>query len=182
MSIFIFGRLVLDGGQREFIKRVADYRLDVRKHIVPKLLDPEDGETLAGYMSTKQQGADFTICDGSGDLDATHLWIDAMKTARKAALDYVPDPTLVRYEKLCDISFPSSYFDATRRTMLWETIEAVYGMATARGCAVALVDGAIDEVKTDTREQVSEAIMKTMLLNWDCLPNCLYCWLLDDSK
>lgn len=176
MSVYLFGKLFVNSAQIAYTqRRLTSFAEEVGAGISFDSLD-EDDQLAINEFAGAESGVAFSVTSRPGAGDASGLWADAQRLAvalisegRTAALAVSP-------KSFKTIRWPEDYDARMRECRLGQILQAIALLPDYEKACVTLVEAGIESVNEDQAEHCIEAILRIVVLPWDCVSGVLYAW------
>jgi hypothetical protein len=143
--------------------------------IVLNSLDPEDEQAIDSLIGVGE-GTTFSISDHPGTGGATGLWNEAHDLAYSVLTRDWGHRPFVTPEAFGSITWPSRYTLEMKDCRLYKLLHGLALLPDYVRIGIEFLEAGPESVLQDNAESCIEAILRTVVLHWDCAPGTLYSW------
>jgi hypothetical protein len=176
MSVYLLGKLFVDPAQIAVTQRqMSSLAAEAEAGISFDSLDEDDQLAIDDLAGTRP-GVAFSIATSPGGGDASGLWDEAQRLALSLISEGRTAPPNVTSKSFKTIRWPENYNVRMRRCRLGQVLHSIALLPDYEKVCVTLVEGGIESVHVDPAERSIEAILRVVVLPWDCISGVLYAW------
>jgi hypothetical protein len=174
MSVYILGKLFVRPTEMiDAKRRMSSLIEDVGVGISFDALDEDDQQAIDMLTGTGS-GVAFSITSRPDGGDASGLWAEAQRLAISLISERRSTPLSVTPKSFETIQWPNDYDTRVRKCRLGRILYAIAQLPNYDKLCVALVESGIESVHDDRADRCIEAILRVVVLPWDCVPGLLY--------
>jgi hypothetical protein len=176
MSVYLFGKLFVNPPQiSDTRRRLSDVAEAVGAGISFDSLD-EDDQLAIDELAGAGSGVVFSVSSRPGAGDASGLWAEAQLLAVALISEGRTAPLDVSPKSFETIRWPEDYVARMRQCRLGQILETIALLPDSEKTCVTLVEGGVETVLEDQAERCIEAILRVVVLPWDCVSGVLCAW------
>ncbi|MGO9471188.1 MAG: hypothetical protein ACLQIB_44070 [Isosphaeraceae bacterium] len=176
MSVYLFGKVFVDPAQiADIQRRMSSLAEEHEAGISFDSLDEDDQHTI-GRLAGTGPGVAFSVTSRPGAGDASGLWEEAQRLALSLISEDRNGPLSVTPKSFDTIRWPEAYDGRMRKCRLGEVLDALARLPDYEKTCLTLVEGGIESLYEDRAERCIEAILRLVVLPWDCVSGVLYAW------
>jgi hypothetical protein len=176
MSVYLFGKVFVDPSRiADAQRRMSSLAEEVDAGISFDPLDEDDQQAIDDLVGTGP-GFAFSISTRPGAGDASGLWAEAQRLALWLISEGRTAPLSVTPKSFETIPWPEDYDVRMRKGRLGQILHAIALLPDYEKTCVALVEGGLESVREDCAERCIGAILRVVVLPWDCTAGVLYAW------
>jgi hypothetical protein len=177
MSVYLFGKVFTESSNSgDTNRRMSTCAQEVDVTISFDSLD-EDDERAIDELIGPGPGVTFSVstrADGSGG--ASGLWAEAQRLGLSLLSEGRATPLSVTPKSFDQIKWPEGYDLGMRKCRLQRVLCAIALTPEYERMCVALVEGGLESVHEDEASRCIGAIVRKVVLPWDCVSGVLYLW------
>jgi len=176
MSAYLFGKLFVDASQvMDLKRRLLSLAKQVDVGVSLDVLDEDDQQAIDSLIGAGQ-GVVFSVSTRAGGGDASGLWAEAQELAFSLLAGDRGIPPTVTPKSLETIKWPQDYTLRMSACRLHRILQGIALLPDYNKMSVAFTEGGIEAIHEDTAGRCIEAILRMIVLPWDCTPGTLYLW------
>lgn len=176
MSVYLFGKLFVSPAQiADTQRRLSSFAEEVGAGISFDSLD-EDDELAINEFAGTGSGVAFSVSSRPGAGDASGLWAEAQRLAFALISEGRTAPLNVSPKSFEAIRWPDDYDARIKECRLGQILHVIALLPDYEKVCVTLVEAGIESVHEDHAERCIEAILRLVVLPWDCVSGVLYAW------
>jgi hypothetical protein len=136
----------------------------------------EDDQLAIDELAGTGPGVAFSISTRPGGGDASGLWDEVQRLALALISEGRTAPMSVTPKSFETIRWPDDYNVRMRKCRLGQVLHSIALLPEYEKMCVTLVEGGIESVHEDPAERCIQAILRVVVLPWDCISGVLYTW------
>ena len=176
MSAYLFGELFVNRSRAPEAKsRLVSVAEEVRAGVSLDGLDEGDQRSIE-ELAGPRRGVAFSFTTRPGSGDASGLWAEAQELAFRLLSRSGVMPSRITPWSFESIRWPPDYFERMSPCRLHRVLHSIALLPAYDRLCVTFTEGGIESVHRATAADCVQAILRMVVLPWDCTPGILHIW------